>query len=294
MSYQKHTWVKNELIRANQLNHIENGIYGEEQRALNAEEILASNLSDETERATNAEEGLSTRITANTQDIALLNASSSTPGSVDYKIAQAVKDSGGYKVVEDHTQVVSPSTKYIYLEPDPSATGSDVFEEWIYYYDDDEGDYVWAMIGETSLDLSDYAKKTDYASSSEFGVCKVDGTTITSSNGVISAQGGSSGVTSFNGRTGAVSPTNGDYSYSQIAGTPTLGTAAALNVATSGDAGNTEVVKGNDSRLTDARTPTSHTHNINEITNFPTIPGGVKIGTTVAGATDTTLYFIRS
>lgn len=39
-----------------------------------------------------------------------------------------------------------------------------------------------------------------------------------------------------------------------------LGTAASKDVPSSGDAGATEVVMGNDSRLTDARTPTAHTH----------------------------------
>ena len=38
------------------------------------------------------------------------------------------------------------------------------------------------------------------------------------------------------------------------------GTAAALNVPAAGDAASGEVVKGNDSRLNDARTPTAHTH----------------------------------
>lgn len=48
------------------------------------------------------------------------------------------------------------------------------------------------------------------------------------------------------------------------------GTAAPLNVASSGDAASGEVVKGDDSRLTDARTPTSHTHAISEVTNLQT------------------------
>ena len=46
---------------------------------------------------------------------------------------------------------------------------------------------------------------------------------------------------------------NFDGQYSSLTGAPTLGTAAALDVATSGDASTTQVVKGNDSRLTDAR-----------------------------------------
>lgn len=43
------------------------------------------------------------------------------------------------------------------------------------------------------------------------------------------------------------------YNYSEIGNTPTLGTAAPLNVATTGDASATEVVKGDDTRLTNAR-----------------------------------------
>ena len=48
------------------------------------------------------------------------------------------------------------------------------------------------------------------------------------------------------------------------------GTAAPLNVASSGDAASGEVVKGDDSRLTDARTPSSHTHTASDITDFDT------------------------
>lgn len=332
MSYQKHTWVTNEIIRGKNLNHIEEGIYNEEQRASVAEENLSGNLSNESTRAQNAEGALSGRITQNTNAINTLNADENTQGSVDYKIAQALQDVGGYKVVQDHTQVQNPSDKYIYLEPDNTVTGDDKFREWIYV------DNTWKMIGDVSLDLSGYVQKTDYASDSAFGVAKVDGTTIVSNNGILSSmvQGG---VTSFNGRTGAVSPTSGDYSasdvglgnvgnfkavsteanqgltsteqsnartnigagtssfsgsYNDLSNKPTLGSSAALDVASSGDASSSQVVKGDDSRLSDARTPTSHTHTKSQITDFPTIPGGVKIGTTRANATDTTLYFIRS
>lgn len=56
-----------------------------------------------------------------------------------------------------------------------------------------------------------------------------------------------------------------------------LGTAAEKDVPESGDASSTEVVMGNDSRLTDARTPTSHTHG--NITNA----GGITAtGVTIA------------
>jgi hypothetical protein len=46
------------------------------------------------------------------------------------------------------------------------------------------------------------------------------------------------------------------------------GTAAALDVAAVGDAAAGQVVKGDDSRLTNARTPTAHTHTESEITDL--------------------------
>jgi hypothetical protein len=56
--------------------------------------------------------------------------------------------------------------------------------------------------------------------------------------------------------------------YSDLSGKPTLGTASALNVATSGNASSAQVVKGDDSRLSDARTPASHTHSIEQVTGL--------------------------
>ena len=47
--------------------------------------------------------------------------------------------------------------------------------------------------------------------------------------------------------------------YSSLSGPPTLGTAAAKNIPATGDASVTEVVYGSDTRLTNARTPASHT-----------------------------------
>ena len=58
-------------------------------------------------------------------------------------------------------------------------------------------------------------------------------------------------------------------SLSTLATDMNLGTAAECDVPASGDASATEVVLGSDSRLTDARTPTSHTHG--DINNNGTI-----------------------
>ena len=50
-----------------------------------------------------------------------------------------------------------------------------------------------------------------------------------------------------------------EYNYSEINNTPTLGTAASKDVAAGGgNAGNNEVVMGNDSRLTNSRNPLAH------------------------------------
>ena len=46
------------------------------------------------------------------------------------------------------------------------------------------------------------------------------------------------------------------------------GTAASLDVASSGDAASGEVVKGDDTRLTEARTPSTHSHTASDISDF--------------------------
>ncbi len=74
------------------------------------------------------------------------------------------------------------------------------------------------------------------------------------------------------------------HAVADITDFPVLGTAASKDVPASGDAGNNEVVMGNDSRLTDARTPTSHTHSVSEITDFPTL--GTAAGYDVSSSGD--------
>lgn len=365
MAYQKHTWVNREIIKAKQLNHIEDGIYEEELRATQSEEVIRQSVSSETSRAQLAENSLNNRVTQTESAITVLNGDDQTVGSVDYKIAHSGQDIGGYKVVVDHTAVVEPSDKYIYLEPNPLAVGSDKFSEWIWtdYYS--PGTFEWHQTGETSLDLSDYIKNTDLATTSTPGIVIVDGTTIQIQNGVISAVV-AGGVTSFNGRTGAITPESGDYTASDVglgnvgnfkavsteanqglssteksnartnigAGTSSFSgdyddlsnkpsipsktsdltndsgyiTSASVPTKTSdltNDSGFIDykavsTVSGQsltETEKTNARTnigASSFSGAYDDLTGKPTIPGGVKSGTSKAGATDTTLYFIRS
>ena len=53
---------------------------------------------------------------------------------------------------------------------------------------------------------------------------------------------------------------------SQILNKPALGTAAAKDIPASGDASATEVVYGTDTRLTNARTPSAHSHVASDVT----------------------------
>ena len=88
-------------------------------------------------------------------------------------------------------------------------------------------------------------------------------------------------------------------SYNDLSNKPTLGSASALDVASSGDASTTQVVKGDDSRLSDARTPVSHTHTTSDITDFPTMSDYIQKSNTSGlvkndGTIDTNSYATTS
>jgi hypothetical protein len=80
----------------------------------------------------------------------------------------------------------------------------------------------------------------------------------------------------WNGKQNALgyTPLNPSNNLSDVAAAATarsnlgLGTAATRNVPPSGNAASTEAVIGSDTRLTDARTPLSHTHTASQVTDF--------------------------
>lgn len=59
--------------------------------------------------------------------------------------------------------------------------------------------------------------------------------------------------------------------YTDLTSRPTLGTAAPLDVPATGDASATQVVKGSDSRLSDARTPAAHNQAASTITGLAAV-----------------------
>ena len=85
-----------------------------------------------------------------------------TKAETNAVIAAAVADFGGFKVVplgpDGKPAEQSPSTKIIYLTKDDPATKVDPYTEWICT---DTTGPVWEIIGETSVDLSQYYTKTE-------------------------------------------------------------------------------------------------------------------------------------
>lgn len=75
--------------------------------------------------------------------------------------------------------------------------------------------------------------------------------------------------------------------YASLSGCPALGTSAAKNIPATGNASATEVVYGTDTRLSNARTPTAHTHG--NITNDGKIgaTANLPIITTTSGVLTT-------
>lgn len=142
-------------------------------------------------------------------------------------------------------------------------------------------------------------KLVDYIANNS--IMEADGT-LPAYTGTYAGGGGS--VLSVFGRTGAVVKQAGDYLWGDIGSKPATfapsahthgladvtdeGTAAALNVPASGDAAAGEIVKGDDTRLTNARTPIAHNHagadiNTGTVADARLSPNVSLLGSTVGG-----------
>ena len=77
--------------------------------------------------------------------------------------------------------------------------------------------------------------------------------------------------------------TDNNYTTEDKTRVSSLGSASTYDAPESGDASEEEVVLGSDSRLSDARTPLSHTHTKSEITDFPNLGTASAYNVPVSG-----------
>jgi hypothetical protein len=115
----------------------------------------------------------------------------------------------------------------------------------------------------------------------------------------VNASGGTTGLAFTGGPvttsgtltlSGTLAVANGGTGSTTAGGARTalgLGTSAVLDVASSGDATSGQVVKGSDSRLTDARTPTTHTHTASQISDSGTTGRAIVQAANAAAALTT-------
>ena len=104
---------------------------------------------------------------------------------VNTAIETALANYGGFKVVELTSDtppvpdVQNPSEKYIYLTKDSQSSARDPYTEWIYIKGDESADPPtqshWEVIGETSVDLSNYIQKLSNATTGNLVKVKADG-----------------------------------------------------------------------------------------------------------------------
>lgn len=136
------------------------------------------------------------------------------------------------------------------------------------------------------------------ATTSNLGVVQPDGSTITIVNGVISSNAGSAltqvsvnGTLTGNGTAGSpLGVVAGAHTHALTAMTGQA-TLAQLPVAASGVSSDTLLVRADDSRLSNARTPTSHSHTIGDL---PVATSGTSNSTQLVRADDSRLSDART
>lgn len=104
---------------------------------------------------------------------------------VNTAIETALANYGGFKVVQLTSDtppvpdVQNPSEKYIYLTKDSQSSARDPYTEWIYIKGDASAvpptQSHWEVIGETSVDLSNYIQKVSGATENNFAAFTPDG-----------------------------------------------------------------------------------------------------------------------
>lgn len=109
------------------------------------------------------------------KEIKVVTDNTVTATDVNTAIETALANYGGFKVVpltsgaNPVPDVQNPSEKYIYLTKDSQSSARDPYTEWIYTQNN------WEIIGETSVDLSNYIQKVSGATENNFAAFTSDG-----------------------------------------------------------------------------------------------------------------------
>ena len=182
-----------------------------------------------------------------------------------------------YAWVGMETYVTAEGKKYRLIGDDPTVEAN-----WIdvsgggdlenYYTKTETNELLEGKVDTDTLD--DYYDKTEVDTALSGKVDAVTGKGLSTNDYTDGDKDKLAGITA-----GAEPNVQSDYSQSDstadnyIKNKPTLGTAAAKDIPVSGNASTSQVVMGDDTRLTDARTPVSHTHTLSDITNAGTAAG---------------------
>lgn len=217
--------------------------------------------------------------------------------------------------VVDALPVTDISTTTVYLLRTSETETGNLYTEYI-YAEVSTGTYQWEELGTQTIDLSDYvttedlnttlagyvtttalatelAKYTDTTTLSGLlnnKVDKVTGKGLSTNDYTNDEKNKLAGVAS-----GAEANVQSDWNETDnssdafIRNKPTLGTASAKDVPSSGNASTSQVVMGDDTRLSDARTPTSHNQassTINAMTGYskPSSTSAISTNDTLNGA----------
>ena len=224
--YQKHIWVTREIIRREYLQNIEDGIYDEQQDRLQVEGELSQGLTDEINARKNAVNGLDSRVQILEQGYTRAYKAS---GSIYFEDLPALTENrlgNVYDIKDDFVTTVNfiegagkehpagtnvaivEAEVTIFNEVTPQGNENPSELGWYEYVDsefvlsedttvDNEKTYYEAVediqlfydVMDGFIDLSDYVQKTDYSTTSNYGVSKPDGVTILANNGVLSTAG---------------------------------------------------------------------------------------------------------
>lgn len=104
-----------------------------------------------------------------------------TLDAMNTAIELALANYGGFKIVSLTStepkvpDVQDPSPRFIYLTKDSQSTKKDKYTEWIWSIPDGSAQGSWEIIGETSVDLSNYIQKLTNATTGNLVKVKADG-----------------------------------------------------------------------------------------------------------------------